>query len=391
MACTSSQSSKTDKSSISTPPGVLVTASYDDSAQTYFIKSDNSNHDPPPTATESRKCLITYLDEGGANFVFTLQPISQQSPSTSPSRLDRKLLRLPKNHAHVLPADAQLITLQHTFGTLFPPHNLIQSSLIHLDNPTITALNTHLQTLPPTVRPSKRCTDYLPLPSRNSKEESTTTTTALLITSMTPSSPSEILVQLKPKWLSPSLTAPAKALRCRTCALRAQRTAFKQKTASDEQEICPLALVHSDESVRRKAFGALTEDGELSRYLASDDEAQGLLKRLRDLQVQFDRVGVLRVSGEEVEGVCKAMTLRDCTLYVRKTAVVEGGGENAGGGGGGSVIEARLGDLDLKLPARLEHWRSIERGLIEGGWYMNEEDEAVHTLEKICVLSVNGA
>jgi inositol-pentakisphosphate 2-kinase len=129
----------------------------------------------------------------------------------------------------------------------------------------------------------------------------------------------------------------------------------------------------------------------LSRYLASDDEAQGLLKRLRDLQVQFDRVGVLRVSGEEVEGVCKAMTLRDCTLYVRKTAVVEGGGENAGGGGGGSVIEARLGDLDLKLPARLEHWRSIERGLIEGGWYMNEEDEAVHTLEKICVLSVNGA
>lgn len=143
-----------------------------------------------------------------------------------------------------------------------------------------------------------------------------------------------------------------------------------------------MALIHPHESVRRKAFGALTEDRELSRWLASDPEAQGLLGRLRELQVEFDKVGVLNVSGEgeEVQEVCKAMTLRDCTLYVRKTSV--------GDGGGGSVIEARLGDLDLKLPTRLEHWRSIERGLIEGGWYLNEEDEAVHTVERICVLSV---
>lgn len=41
------------------------------------------------------------------------------------------------------------------------------------------------------------------------------------------------------------------------------------------------------------------------------------------------------------------------------------------------AIEARLGDLDLKSSAgeKAEYWRSLERSLIDGGWYTGTEGE----------------
>jgi inositol-pentakisphosphate 2-kinase len=360
-----------DEPSKSQQLGVLVNASYVESKQAYFIKTDD-DQEPDFAAKQSRRCLIEYLDEGGANFVFTLKPIDR-TLSNSPSRLHRKLLRLPKNLPHVLPADRQLSTFHQTFGALFPPTHLVLADLIHLTQPTITNLNHHLTLLP---RPSRRATDVLP----------SAPMTGFLITDMTASHPSESLIQLKPKWLYQSLNAPASSRRCRTCALRAQRTASRERTSSDAQEICPLALVHAEEGIRGAAFAALTGDEELCAYLVT--EAQPLLRRLRECQMGFDRVGVLGARGEmEVAELCKAMTLRDCTLYVRRTRVGAGGG----GGEEGSTVEARLGDLDLKLPARLEHWKRIERGLIDDGWYTNEENSAVHTPEKICTLSMGAA
>ena len=52
------------------------------------------------------------------------------------------------------------------------------------------------------------------------------------------------------------------------------------------------------------------------------------------------------------------------------------------------VIEARLGDLDLKtsLGKKAEYWRNIERKLIDEGWYTaTEQDSAGH--ENHCLLS----
>ena len=42
---------------------------------------------------------------------------------------------------------------------------------------------------------------------------------------------------------------------------------------------------------------------------------------------------------------------------------------------GKGIIEARLGDLDLKNPngKKAEYWRNLERQLIEGGWYTATE------------------
>lgn len=52
------------------------------------------------------------------------------------------------------------------------------------------------------------------------------------------------------------------------------------------------------------------------------------------------------------------------------------------------TIEARLGDLDLKTSSgsKAEYWRSLERKLIDEGWYgATEEDRAQH--ENFCQLS----
>jgi inositol-pentakisphosphate 2-kinase len=41
------------------------------------------------------------------------------------------------------------------------------------------------------------------------------------------------------------------------------------------------------------------------------------------------------------------------------------------------AIEARLGDLDLKSSAgqKAEYWRTLERSLIDGGWYTGTEKD----------------
>lgn len=57
-----------------------------------------------------------------------------------------------------------------------------------------------------------------------------------------------------------------------------------------------------------------------------------------------------------------AMTLRDCSCFVRIPA--------DGDGGGDGEVEARLGDLDRKNgEEKLGYWREMERGLVEGGFY----------------------
>jgi inositol-pentakisphosphate 2-kinase len=219
--------------------------------------------------------------------------------------------------------------------------------------------------------------------------------------------PGQTLVQLKPKWLHQSPNAPTNSRRCRTCALRAHRAAKRERTASDAQEICPLALIHGDVRIRRRAFAQITADRKLREYLAVD--AQPLLLELRECQVDFDEAGVLGVEGETaIKSLCKAMTLRDCTLYVRRNGeqgsddgsddenYAAGGSKRADDGveggtsEGDSTIEARLGDLDLKLPGRLDYWKRTEQDLVDGGWYTNEEDAALRTSETICTLSVDG-
>jgi inositol-pentakisphosphate 2-kinase len=373
---------------------MFVKVSYVGAFPPYFIIENNDHEDHQPLAAEWRKCIIEYLDEGGANFVFTLR--SASDPSELPSRLRGKLLRLPKNLPHVLSADEQLQTFRRNFGNLFPIEHVITAELVHVDHSVVAALNNGLARMQSSTRPLHRLTDLLPDSDMAGQ----------LITDMT-TAPGQTLVQLKPKWLHQSPNAPTNSRRCRTCALRALRAAKRERTASDAQEICPLALIHGDVRIRRRAFAQITADRKLREYLAV--EAQPLLRELRECQVDFDEAGVLGVESENaIKSLCKAMTLRDCTLYVRRNGEQgsddESDDENYAGGSkraddgaedGSSeedlAIEARLGDLDLKLPERLEYWKRTEQNLIDGGWYTNEENAPLRTPETICTLAVDGS
>jgi len=94
---------------------------------------------------------------------------------------------------------------------------------------------------------------------------------------------------------------------------------------------------------------------------------QSLFRILKEHQRRWDPSGVLMVAAEmDLRNLSKAMTIRDCTLFV----LVKSDGE----------IEARLGDLDMKGLDKLAKWRATEQGLIGGGWYMGVADS-------ICALS----
>jgi inositol-pentakisphosphate 2-kinase len=87
-----------------------------------------------------------------------------------------------------------------------------------------------------------------------------------------------------------------------------------------------------------------------------------LLPRLRATQQANDTAGPLRVDGVEVEKFQLAMTLRDCTCFVRIPADPS------------APVEAKLADLDKKnAAAKLGYWQEMETRLIEGGYYEGRE------------------
>nr|POE68864.1 inositol-pentakisphosphate 2-kinase [Quercus suber] len=317
--------------------------------------------------------IISYLNEGGANFVFKISPLAHElhdSTSQSPDvvgsspKIHGKLLRLRKDLASSSPTADQYQAYNDVFVPMFPKENLVDLDLITLSKELPGVINDFLPRL--CFRPVHRQHDFVPVDE----------TLSLLVTDMTPGA-NDMLLQVKPKWLAQSPNAPEKAKRCRTCALRALRASKQIRTATDTQGTCPLKLVSDDIDTRRQAVEYVTRDERLREFLITD--AQPLLKQLREHQRQLDQFGVFAaasVSGEDkiVSDLCKAMTIRDCTLFLRKS---ENGGE----------IEARLADLDLKQPEKMGRWMNLESDLVEGGWYTNVEDSSVRQEEKMCFLA----
>lgn len=308
--------------------------------------------EPPGSA---KKCCLTYLNEGGANFVFGIVADENlQSP------LHRRLLRLRKDLPHVQSARDQLAAFDEHFKPLFPAENLVQHDLIGLDARVSNRINEEFEHI---HRPVHRRDDFLP----------TNETYGLLVTDMTPQE-GDILLQLKPKWLVQSPSAPKDAKRCRTCALRAMRATKHVRTATDSQGNCPLSLISQDETEREQAVSHLTNDEQLRMYLLH--EAQPLLQKLRFWQSELDLEGVLNLDAEDsILDFRKAMTLRDCTLFLKRS---------------GGHVEARFADLDLKQPNKLHAWKKVERQLLDDGWYTNSENEAEWVEERVCHLSRPG-
>lgn len=310
---------------------------------------DAADTDPATPVT------LEYLNEGGANFVFKILPAN--GTEALPEHLQGHLLRLRKDLPHVQSAQDHISAFDSHFKPLFPSENIVHQTPVELHHELPAAINEALRNL---NRPSHRLQDFLADGEPH----------GLLITDMTPRE-GDLLLQVKPKWLQQSPTAPPDAKRCRTCALRAQRASKKVRTATDAQASCPLELISDEEADRRRAAQLITNAAPFQDFLVN--EAQPLLKTLKENQENFDPKGALHANTpSEILNVCKAMTIRDCTLFLKLS---------------GSMIEARLADLDLKQPEKLEQWKKVESSLIDGGWYANTEAPEHCSEERICLLS----
>ncbi|KAI9823041.1 MAG: Inositol-pentakisphosphate 2-kinase [Thelocarpon impressellum] len=318
--------------------------------------------------------LVRYLAEGAANVVYRI------SPPPTPHRDDDagpgvnghhaiskgRLLRLRKELHSTVPYEQSVRSFHDIIAPLFPPQSLVDHDLVALPDDFIARRNAELRADELAGR-RKACRRSLYLAGADRY--------GALITDMSPDhGKHEVLVDFKPKWLAQSASAPANAKRCRTCALRARRNAVRRtKGAPAETSFCPLDLVSRNASHILRAVRLILEEshgsqhhdqGALERRLTSYLLGHPVLRRLRELQLELDARGVL--GGDPTsQDFLLATTLRDCTMLVRVPSTEEG------------KLVARLADLDLKAPvlSKIEHWRDVERGLIDGGWYTAEEKE----------------
>lgn len=196
----------------------------------------------------------------------------------------------------------------------------------------------------------------------------------LLITDMTATDPSAGTLEFKPKWLLQSPTAPKGAVRCRTCARIARLNAINARNRlSAYDTFCPLDLLSTDPKILDKVARQLLAQtatpsrvSHVTRWLRSNS----LLPKLKRLQAELDPKGVLIEPHHDDLKI--AMTLRDCTVYLRF---------NQNDGNRHDKLQqleadARLGDLDLKSSAKVTYWLTMERNLINEGWYTGNEKES---------------
>lgn len=201
-------------------------------------------------ADQTTTVKLEYLNEGNANVVYRIKQF--KDGESLPHMLQNKLLRLRKDKPFIQSTTEQCTAYQRHFKPLFPACRLVDHETVMMGEKVLKSLNGHLLDFESSnKRPRFRHGDLLA-----TKEKY-----GLLMTDMTARS-GEVLLELKPKWLAQSPDAPKDAVRCRTCALRAQRrTTMPHRGSSSSQSFfCPLALVSDDLSERQRAFAALVAD-----------------------------------------------------------------------------------------------------------------------------------
>ncbi|KAF2862045.1 hypothetical protein K470DRAFT_256301 [Piedraia hortae CBS 480.64] len=349
----------------------------------YFSTSQDKYLLSTASTAEGVQVDIEFLNEGGANAVFAFKVSDRHGTASAsnavlPDRgyitnnLENLLLRVRKSVPHALYAESFLSAFEEHFGDIFTPAEVVNCRLITLGSGACSVLNRALVA----GREKKRAIGGVHLQKGHGKQMGRDVMIddeekqALIMPNLTP--PGGKWVNFKPKWLQQSPDAPANANRCRTCALRALRENFHGRPGKGQ--FCPLSLVSKDLSERLRAAEALTPDKDLQN--ATVHSAQHLINKLAHWQGVYDKDGILGITRgslgqmereEKTQNLCKAMTLRDCTLYILLPET------------GPKDIEVRLGDLDLKLPTRLDEWDSTEWSLQCGGWYEGPET--------ICALS----
>ncbi|TDZ68198.1 Inositol-pentakisphosphate 2-kinase [Colletotrichum trifolii] len=143
---------------------------------------------------------------------------------------------------------------------------------------------------------------------------------------------------------------------------------IKNSHLSPDNYACPLWLDPEQptsagkEKIRQMAIEQIFKGDKHHAALYNILKEKPTLVRLRDVQMLLDKKGPLEASRTD-DKFCMAMTLRDCSLFVRYR-------EDSQGRVDAKTLEAKLADLDKKNAAwKFDEWVKKERDLIEGGWY----------------------
>ncbi|KAF3917484.1 hypothetical protein ABW21_db0201463 [Orbilia brochopaga] len=336
---------------------------------------------------------LNYVAEGAANVIWRIAP-PQTKPSTPPtssveeysastpppSEIDIPatngdapltyngvLLRLRK----CLPSSESNLLAYEYLSTvimpLFPPGVMVGQTLVRVPPGLISRANDILHHREEAgLRPAHRWNLYLagdPRPTEQQMEEPY----AFLLEDMTPDvSRGELLLEFKAKWLSQSPNAPSDWKRCRTCALRLQKAAkaLAKGKPAEWRGLCPLDLVSGHIERAKNAVRHILGRSRCSNEILVQRVTNALVSSpqlavLKELQASLDPTGILEADHQSKEFLT-AMTLRDCTFFVKVTP---------------SDIQARLGDFDVKSGegGKSAYWIETERALIDGGWYSGTE------------------
>ncbi|EYE99925.1 inositol-pentakisphosphate 2-kinase [Aspergillus ruber CBS 135680] len=307
---------------------------------------------------------LDYLAEGGANVIYriiwapataTAGPKQKDAmPSNEqmsiPPMLRGKLLRLRKDTKSSISYQEISRNFDRIIRPLFQSEEVVDQTLVQLPRGLVQQCNERLRAAELNgTRPHRRCGVYLSLNEPF----------GLLVTDMTTfNDPGMIMAELKPKWLLQSPSAPLDARRCRTCALRDMKNYESRKACgSEDKSFCPLGLVsdRSEHVLRATRFVKGCQDQDrLARFL----HRNSTLLKLQAHQEAMRDVGLHGQSAQSKERSL-AMTLRDCTMFIKMPLDGEG------------PVEVRLGDLDLKTGAggKAQYWLDLENRLISQGWY----------------------
>ncbi|RMJ25366.1 hypothetical protein PHISP_03762 [Aspergillus sp. HF37] len=306
---------------------------------------------------------LVYLAEGGANVVYRFASASfglhgavpAAPPDTDnhlgiPPALRGKLLRLRKETSSAIPYQDVARNFDRSIRPLFHPDELVDQALTCLSKGLVQRCNEQLRAAELTgTRPRSRQGVYL----------SVAEPFGLLVTDMTAlGDPGSVVAELKPKWLLQSPSAPPNARRCRTCALRDMKNhKLRALAAPEEHSFCPLDLMSDRFDTVLRATGLVKgcmDRGRLARVLYRNPALQTLQLH----QKAFGDVGLYGPSPQSRDK-SMAMTLRDCTMFIRIPRDE------------GSPVEVRFGDLDLKTGAggKAQYWLDLETRLINEGWY----------------------
>jgi inositol-pentakisphosphate 2-kinase len=366
---------------------------------------------------DEARISLEYLHQGGANVVFKIHACQDQNdgkPSllfvdlhnsashaqpVHSSETSNKVLRVHKGLDKTLRSEEVIQGFIQDVRPLFQ-----RGSIPVITNSTAHGNTSHTPAASTLILPDHDLTTYLmdhepvvlfpdamaaltsqsdTICQERGAEALTSVRWGILLPDMSPVLGSSVTLEIKPKWLVQSPTAPLNAIRCRTCALQIL------KPKDPKKYLCPLQLIHGDsddifqwaynrfasklgvEEVKRSSDVAKEEQENTTAAIATHVTAyltkgpgSTVLKHLEFLQSKLDPQGALR-RGETRprdtfdHNLRLAMTLRDCSMYINIRY------ENVDA----LEVVCKLGDLDFKSADKMDDWAGKERELLASDAY----------------------